>query len=251
MVHVAYFTDPLCPWSWAAEPSVRRAQAEFTDQIAFTYLMVGIARELDPGPKLASTLDAVAESGMPADPRIWLEGVPRSSHPACLAVKAAAEQGLDGPYLRRLREGIFLRRERLDHPEALLAAARDMGAVDVARLDVDMRSNAIVELFAADRERAAEACRDHRPKVPAFSVQGGGPIGHAALRDAIIAAGAKPGPLPSVDEALASFGPMAAAEVAAVCDLPPMRAGIELWQRAGEFRVRAERLPFGELWAAA
>ena len=251
MVHVAYFTDPLCPWSWAAEPQVRRIQVEFTDQVQFTYLMVGMAREVDAPHMLTQTLEAVAESAMPADPRVWLEGAPRTSHTACLAVKAAAEQAQDGPLLRRLREGLFCRRERIDHPDAFLAAARDVPGLDVARLDVDMRSNAMVELFGADREKAAAACGEHRPALPAFSVDGGDVVGVGQLRDAVIAAGAAPGPLLSVEDARAAFPLRAAAEVAELCGLPGPRASMELWRLAGEVRAKPERFVCGELWSAA
>ena len=230
---------------------LRRIEVEFSDQVAFTYLMVGMAREVDSDHLLASTLDAVAESGMPADPRIWLEGAPRTSHTACLAVKAAGEQGMDGPFLRRLREGLMCRRERIDNPEAFLAAARDVSGLDVARLDVDMRSNAMVELFGADRERSVEACGEHRPSLPAFSVDGAAVIGIPELRDALLAAGATPGPLPSVEDALAQFAPMGQAEVAEVCGLPPVRAAMELWRLAGDFRARPEPFVCGELWSAA
>src|SRR3954453_19241841 len=157
MIHVDYFTDPLCPWSWAAEPTLRRLEVEFSGQVQITYVMVGMARETDPSHLLAETLEAAASSGMPSDARIWLDGAPRTSFPACMAVKAAAEQGLDGPFLRRLRVGVMTARERIDNPEAFLAAARDVPGLDVARLDVDMRSNAIVELFGSDREHAQGA----------------------------------------------------------------------------------------------
>jgi predicted DsbA family dithiol-disulfide isomerase len=243
VVHVAYFTDPLCPWSWAAEPQLRRVQVEFSGQVDFTYLMVGMAREVDAPALLGQTLEAVAESGMPADPRVWLEGAPRTSHTACLAVKAAGEQGMDGPYLRRLREGLMCRRERIDNPEAFLAAARDVHGLDVARLDVDMRSNAMVELFGADRERADAACGGDRPQLPAFSVDGGDVVGPGSLRDTVIAAGA--------EETLSRFPHLAAAEVAEVCGLPGPRAAIELWRLAGEFRARPEPFVCGELWSAA
>jgi predicted DsbA family dithiol-disulfide isomerase len=251
VVHVAYFTDPLCPWSWGAEPQLRRLEVEFCDQVAITYVMAGMAKDIDAGPKLASTLDVVAETAMPADPRVWLEHPPRSSYPSCLAVKAAAEQDLDGPYLRRLREGTFLRRERLDNAEAFLAAARDVPALDLPRFEIDLRSNAIVELFGADRERAQAACDDGRPALPAFSVDGGPTIGVDELRTAVLDRGAVPGPLPSPEAALKQFGAMAAAEVAAVCDLPAIRARIELWRLAAEFRARPHESAFGERWEPA
>lgn len=252
MVHVAYFTDPLCPWSWGAEPQLRRLEVEFSDQVAITYVMAGMSREIDVDGKLASTLDVVAETGMPADPRVWLEHPPQSSYPACLAVKAAGEQGLDGAYLRRLREGLMLSRERLDNPEAFLAAARDVPALDSGRFEIDLRSNAIVGLFGADRERSLAACgNDERPALPAFSVQGAHPIGPEDLRASVLALGAEAGPLPTPEEALRRFGSMAAAEVAEVCGLPANRARIELWRLAGEFRVWPQAHVFGELWAVS
>jgi protein-disulfide isomerase-like protein with CxxC motif len=91
-VHVTYFTDPACPWSWAAEPGLRRLQAEFGDSLSFTYVMGGLAREFrKPTETMHHVLDACAASGMPVDPRVWLDAPPRSSYPACHAVKAAAE----------------------------------------------------------------------------------------------------------------------------------------------------------------
>jgi putative protein-disulfide isomerase len=188
VVHVAYFTDPLCPWSWGAEPQVRRVEAEFCEQVRFTYVMAGMARDIDPRKKMASTLEMVAETGMPADPRLWRDDPPLSSFPACLAVKAAAEQGLDRPYLRRLRAGAFLLGERLDRDEVLLAAAGDVPDLDIERFAVDLRSDAVAERFAVDRAVAAAACPDGRPALPAFSVDDGPVIGVEELREVVLAA---------------------------------------------------------------
>ena len=121
-VRVTYVTDPACPRSWAAEPAVRGVQASFGDAVRFTYVMGGLAREVGDGLQLArAALEAQAASGMPVDARGFLERPPRSTFPACLAVKAAQEQG-PGPaaaYLRRLREGFLCRRRALDTREAL------------------------------------------------------------------------------------------------------------------------------------
>lgn len=254
MIDVIYFTDPLCPWSWATEPALRRLEAEFGEQLRLRYVMVGMAREVDADHELSELLDAIEESGMPADPRVWISGTPRSSHPACLAVKAAAEQGLDGPYLRRLRLGVMTRRERLDNAEALLAAAREVGGMDVARFEIDLHSNAIVEAFGSDRELADAAGGGTRPGIPAFAVAGGDPVedrGVEALRDAVLAAGASPGPLPDPEAALRRFAPMGAAEVAAACGLSGPRARMELWRLAGDWRAQPQTLVCGELWERA
>lgn len=256
MTDVVYFTDPLCPWSWAAEPALRRLETEFPEGLDVTYVMVGMAREVDAEHLLAETLDAVESSGMAADPRVWIQAPPRSSYPACLAVKAAAEQGLDGPYLRRLRLGLMTGRERIDSAETLVAAARDVAGLDLPRFEIDLRSNAIVEAFAADRERAQAACGEsERPELPAFAFAGGDPLQTGdveRLRAAALAAGAQAGSeLPDAEAALRSYGTLAAAEVAAACGLPGPRARIELWRLAAEFRVRSRTLVCGDLWEPA
>src|ERR687895_302555 len=102
-------------------------------------------------------------SGVPVDPRLWTEGPIRSTYPACMAVKAAAEQGPEaaGRYLRALREGLMCLRRRLDAKEALVEEARRAG-LDVARFRNDVDSHAIVEAFGAD----LEATRAHARKLP-------------------------------------------------------------------------------------
>jgi putative protein-disulfide isomerase len=81
-VHVTYYTDPACPWSWAAEPGLRRLQAEFGDSLEITYVMGGLAREFrKPVETMRHVLDAAEASGMPVDPRVWLDAPPRSRIP--------------------------------------------------------------------------------------------------------------------------------------------------------------------------
>jgi putative protein-disulfide isomerase len=246
VVHVTYHTDPADPWSWAAEPVVRRILAEFADDVSITYVMGGLAREVsEPHRLLLATLEASAASGMPVDPRLWDGRPPRSTYPACQAVKAAVEQGLDGPYLRRLREGFMVHRRPQDTADALLEAARAVPGMNLDRFAIDLHSNAIVEALGADLERVRAG-----PGLPAFLI-GAEQVAPEALRDAVAAAGAPPRELPGVEDALRRFGTMAVPEVAAVCGLPPQRAAAELWRLAMEWRARPERILAGELWAAA
>jgi predicted DsbA family dithiol-disulfide isomerase len=261
-VHVRYFTDPACPWSWAAEPALLRLRTEFGDDLRITYVMGGLAREFKrPVETLRHVLDAAAASGMPVDPRLWLDAPPRSSYPACQAVKAAAEQGLDGPYLRVVRLGLMVERRALDNADALVDAARRTPGIDVERFSIDLRSHAIVEAFGADIDAARAAAAEGEPRVPfpsfAFEGEGGsswvrdsGDVGR--LRAAAVAAGARSdGPLPAPEDAVRRYGPLATPEVAAACDLPGPRAPAELWRLAGEWRLRADRAVTGELWSAA
>jgi predicted DsbA family dithiol-disulfide isomerase len=271
-VHVTYYTDPACPWSWAAEPGLRRLQAEFGDTLRITYVMGGLAREFQkPVETMHHVLDACAASAMPVDPRVWLDAPPRSSYPACHAVKAAAEQSLDGPYLRVVREGLMVEGRSMDNADALTDAARRVPGLNVERFKIDLQSAAIAEAFAADLERtraaAPETHTEQRRRVtfpsfefrpaggaasapPSSAVYDSGDVG--ALRAAAAAAGATAnGGLPGVEDTVGRFGRLATVEVAAACDLPGPRAAAELWRLASEWRLRAERVLTGELWQPA
>jgi putative protein-disulfide isomerase len=268
VVHTYYYTDPACPWSWALEPSLRKLRHELADSFAITYVMCGMAREFgDPLSVMGEMLDAADRSGMPVDTRLWQAAPPRSSHPACIAVKAVAEQGDPSAYLRRLREGLMCRRRKLDSTDALIEEARTVPGLDIDRLRLALGSHAVLEAFGADLDRAGAVPAEHhasgtgRVKLPSLEFRGEdgavhgvyGYTDYPSLCAAAIAAGAQPagGPAPGVEKALRAFGTMATAEVAAVCDLPGPRAPAELWRLATEWRVRPDRVGSGELWTVA
>jgi predicted DsbA family dithiol-disulfide isomerase len=271
VVHTYYYTDPMCPWSWALEPALRKLSVEFAGSFEVRFVMCGMAREVgDTAPFVTQMLEASAESGMPVDARLWLAAPPRSSHPACLAVKAAAEQGDPARYLRRLREGLLCRRRKLDSADALIEEARAVPGLDIEKLRLGLASHGVLEAFAADLELAGAVSPEHyssgsdRVKLPSLEFRGGdgslhgvyGPSDYETLRAAAVAAGAAPAPAGSsgalsVEDALRRFGTLSTPEVALVCDLPGPRAPAELWRLALEWRVRAERLGTGYLWSLA
>ena len=156
--------------------------------------MGGLAREFrTPVETMRHVLDAAAASGMPTDPRLWLDAPPVSSYPACQAIKAAADQGLDEPYLRVVREGLMVDRVKLDNADALIGAARRVTGLDVERFAIDLHSAAIVEAFGADMERArarraraSGACR-----FPLLAARRGrrGPLGLRQRRPRAVARG--------------------------------------------------------------
>jgi putative protein-disulfide isomerase len=232
---------------------------EFGDEVRITYVMGGLSRQYegDQSRLVIEWLDAAERSGMPVDPRAWnTPGAIGSTFPACMAFKAAAEQGGAAAerYLRALREGIMCRRRKLDGVEPLVEEARGAG-LDVERFRVDAGSHAIVEAFGADLEET----RSHSVEsLPALRFAGNGGErwcgandGYEGWREAALAVGAVPvsGSAPSVSGALERFGRLSSAEVAAVCDLPGPRANAELWRLATEWRVRAEHFLTGELWS--
>jgi predicted DsbA family dithiol-disulfide isomerase len=250
-VSATVFTDPFCPWSWAAEPQLRRLQVEFGDQLAYTFVIVGLRRTIEPadaqGLALAC-LDASAESGMPVDPRAFLRDPPTSTHPAGLAIAAVSEQTDPARFLRRLREAIMLEGRRMDTAAALLEAAREVGGLDLDRLRVDFGSNAIVERFGADIERGRGVSTPTVEFASGARVEGFS--AYNELRAAALYMGCRPADeWPGVEEALQRFGTLATAEVAAVCDLPGPRAPAELWRLALEWRVKPRRVGGGEVWS--
>jgi predicted DsbA family dithiol-disulfide isomerase len=292
-VRVRYLTDPACVDSWAFEPVIHRLGREFGGGLEWTFVMGGLARDYGPpggneatgsAPEggwrvqqrlLAHWLEVAAAAGMPCDPLLWRDAPLRSTYPACLAVKAAAEQASDrgAAYLRALREGMLCFRRKLDSTEPLAEEARRVG-LDVERFRIDLGSNAIVERFGAeldevrtvpDDARAAgkvvASSRGERVAFPTlvFLGKGGehtatyGPVAYEEARAAALSVGAQPveDPPPEPVPALRRFGRMATPEVAAVCDLAEPPAAAELWRLHTSWRVTRTPTLCGELWDAA
>jgi predicted DsbA family dithiol-disulfide isomerase len=256
-VRVRYFTDPASSAAWAAEPSLRKLMVEFGSDLSFTYVMSGLTRQYegDPSRHVTTWLDDAERSGMPVDPRLWLEAPIASTYPGCMAVKAAQEQGADAGerYLRAVREGLLCGRHKFDTTEALVETAR-AAALDAKRFRIDLESNAIVEAFGADLEAWRALPGDALPAIqfeeasPVF-----GPVRYEQWREAAVGAGARPlgEERPDPLEALARFGRIATAEIAAVCDLPRPRAEAELWRLATDFRVKPTPVLTGTFWELA
>lgn len=262
-VELRIYTDPACERSWAIEPSLRRLWWEFGDALVPRWVMAGLARMIEPADRpnrLASWLQIAAGSGMPCDPLIWLENPISSTYPACQAMIAAREQGPEAErrFLRRLREGLFCERKRLDHVEALVAEAGPAG-LDQARFEIDLRSHAIVEGFGADLDdfRSADEPRPLPTLVftgeDGVSEEVGGAQPYEDYRAAATAAGAVPSgePAPEPIEAIERFGRCATQEVEALTGRPRPVIEAELWALAREWRLRATPVLTGTLWELA
>ena len=93
-VGARYYTDPACPRSWSAEPAVRKLMVEFGDNVSWTYVMGGLARDY------TNTPEARHRPGLAPEP-LELDRV----------VLHRVMQNLDGdPALQRLVEGAVDRR---------------------------------------------------------------------------------------------------------------------------------------------
>jgi putative protein-disulfide isomerase len=234
---------------------VRRLMTEFGDELRWTFVMGGLARDYtaaDYAQLVNHWLEVADEGRMPFDPRIWNEGPITSTYPACMAVKAASHQSSDGgyAYLRALREGLMCFRRKLDTTEALVEEARRV-KLDVERFRIDLGSHGTVEDFGKDLDFARGDAdltlptmvfgNDHR-------VSGFRP--YDDYRAAAEEAGATPSGAerPSIPDALRRFGRMATREVEEVCGLPEPRAAVELWRLASEWQAQPVRVLTGHLW---
>jgi putative protein-disulfide isomerase len=290
-VSVRYYTDPACPFSWAAEPMLRRLMWEFGDDLRFTWVMGGLARAYGSAYRdsesrigsgtdcfsdlMAHWLDVAAESGMPIDARLWSRNPIASTYPACQAVKAAAEQGPDAAYryLRRLWEGLMTERKKLDHAEALIGEAGPAG-LDTERFRIDLNSNAITEAFAADLDEVRNPPEEARETGKVSETEGHVRItfpsavfrdedgaDHGAFgfqpyepyREAALAAGAKPARTEPDDpvEAIRLFGRCTTRELEELTGKPLPVLEAELWTLARDWKLRPVRVLGGTFWELA
>lgn len=139
-VQITEFTDPGCPWAFSAEPARRRLDWVFGDQLAWTPVMVGLAKTgasyEEKGfttEKLAASLASIAaDHGMPIETaeRSRMSG----TVDACRAVVAARLHAPDTvPALLRSLRVRYFSGGLLDDPELIAAAASDAG-LDGAQL---------------------------------------------------------------------------------------------------------------------
>jgi putative protein-disulfide isomerase len=242
--------------SWGMEPNTRRLAVEFGDSLDWKLVMGGLGRDYKGHEKgaLVRWVEDADAIEMPIDPLLWKESPISSTYPACIAVKAAGEQGIDAQvrFLRVVREGLLCFRRKLDSLEPFVEEARRAG-LDVERFRADAASHATLEAFGADLELTRQAPegspRDDRVPFPTLRIGDRWLFGRAPY-DEMAAAAAEAGAVRSgasltPDEAFARFERLAPAELQALCGLPGPVAQAELWRRATEWLVRPLRAGAG------
>jgi predicted DsbA family dithiol-disulfide isomerase len=167
-VNIFCYTDPLCCWSWASEPSWLRLRNQYEEQIQWKYVMTGllpnwkryndtvnsVSRPLQMGPVW---MHASQLSGVPMKYDLWHKDPPASSYPACIAVKSAMLQSESAGelYLNYAREAVMTRGLNISKSEVLLLLAKtlasDAGDIfDYARFESDWKKGAGCESFVED-----------------------------------------------------------------------------------------------------
>ncbi|MEZ4861727.1 MAG: DsbA family protein [Caldilineaceae bacterium] len=167
LLQITYYTDPLCSWSWAFEPQWRRLRYELGDQLHWSYRMGGmipdwqrfndplndVSRPVQMGPLWYQVRTF---SGMPINERIWFTDAPASSYPACIAVKAAEQQGpaAGEHYLRQLRAAVMVEGRNIARLDVQQAVAHELAATqsgfDAKQFVQDLESPAVLEGLRED-----------------------------------------------------------------------------------------------------
>ena len=166
---VEYFTDPLCCWSWALEPQLRKLRFLLKDRLHLTYVMGGllsewknfndkmndVARPAQLGPLW---MQARNMSGQPIEENIWISNPVDTSYLACMAVKAAALQSKvsEEAMLRKLREAVMMRQRNIGELEVILEVAEELEQNQVlkkGKFEKDLFSKHVSQLFKEDLNR--------------------------------------------------------------------------------------------------
>ncbi|HEV3226627.1 MAG TPA: DsbA family protein [Acidimicrobiales bacterium] len=276
-VEVVEYTDPWCSWAWGSEPKLRRLRWQFADRFEWRTVMGDLVADrrhaqpdFDPAraaPKTAVYWQKVHEhTGQPWP--VHLKWAPTLSAHAGLAVKAAQQQNdaVAAALLRSVRESCFVYSAPADSVERIFELADTLDGLDVDRLELDFRSDAVVKAFAADRDETRrpndyvltlqethEGKGNAKPEgdgwryvFPTLLFRGEGgehtvpgwqpwDAYVAAMEAAVPGSTADPRPDPTPDEALARWPLLTAQELSFLCgdDAPAPSRAIEVDWGAG------------------
>lgn len=116
VMRITVYTDPLCCWSWGAEPHLDAVREAMGERAAWTFRMGGLLPSWDrfhdegnavtrPAQMGPVWMHAAQLTGRPIHDQIWITDPPSSSYPACIAVKCATLQSeeLGERYLRAVQ----------------------------------------------------------------------------------------------------------------------------------------------------
>lgn len=150
-LRVQLLTDPWSVWCWGFEP-VRRTLELRYPSIGFGALVGGMFPELPDPEEVGFDVhrffaSVQAQTGMPVGTRAVDEDPADSTYPACIHVHAVrlVDPALEGPYLRALREAVYLDGRNVSRPEV----ARDVAA----RVGVEPDAfDEMLEMGDAERE---------------------------------------------------------------------------------------------------
>jgi len=157
-----FATDPICSHCWALEPAWRKLLFHYGEHLHLRHIYggllpgwqgfadegAGIRRPADVAPHWA---EVAHHYGQPIDPSVWLQDPLDSSYPPSIAVHAVRlmDPEHEEPFLRRIRQALFLEARNIARFEALAACAPDLN-LDAAQFEMLFTSGIAERAFQQD-----------------------------------------------------------------------------------------------------
>ena len=112
-----YFHDPMCSWCWGFRPTWQALQENLPDTVAVQYVLGGLAPDSDQSMPdelrrmIQNTWQRIQqELGTEFNFDFWTQNTPRrSTFPACRAVIAAHQQGMEQEMILAIQQAYYLR----------------------------------------------------------------------------------------------------------------------------------------------
>src|SRR3954453_16263128 len=161
---VLHLTDPLCPWAYSFEPTLRAIEERYGDQLCFQTSMIGlvepveesVARGASLRRDLAQGILGFRRFGMPITPHLRWRAF--ASEAACRLVKAAERQDpiLGVAVLRLLRLATFTTDLALDQDEVLAELCMQVEGLDAEEVIAELHGEVVRDAYLRDHATARE-----------------------------------------------------------------------------------------------
>lgn len=167
-IKVAFYTDPLCCWSWAFERHWRQLLENYGSQITYDYVMGGLIPRWD---NYHDPLNAVSKpiqmgpvwmhasevTHVKMKHSIWITDPPHSSYPPSIAFKTVELQSKEAAdeYLFLMRKAMMDDGVNISKTDNLFAIAREIKhpAFYFATFESDWKTEKGVQLFRFDLQK--------------------------------------------------------------------------------------------------
>jgi 2-hydroxychromene-2-carboxylate isomerase len=165
VIHATLYTDPACPWGYAANPAFRVLEWRYGDQLSWRLVMIGlredasglVARGYDPARAAARQMTFRRRYGMPFAPAP--KERPAGTGRGCRAVVAARllDPGSEWRVLRALQFANFTTQLLLDDDELIRDALRALPGIDADPIVDRLDDPEVEQAYAADKAEARTA----------------------------------------------------------------------------------------------
>lgn len=261
-VSVTFVTDPICSACWAMEPAWRAIEFHYGDLLDVRHVYGGLLPSWEGFADAANGIRGYADvaghweeiaalSGQALNVGVWHDDPIASSFPPSLVAAAVRDidPAVEGRFLRRLREELFIHGRNIARPEVWSRAVRATG-LDVGAVQARLSDGRAQELFRGDLDAARSLRATAFPTLilesPDARTTLRGVQSFARLESVVTEiAGTRPGrKRATMEEAIEFLGVGTSMEYATVLGRPVLSVDREL----SDLGLQARSLPGGTAW---